>query len=573
MKKISYFLLVIFFCFIFFSFSSPASARDNVDYWYIKDFRSEIQVNTDSSLDIVEYITADCGTAQKHGIYRILPTAKQLDDSMISMPVTLVSISDFQDNPLKYQTTKNAADHTVTWKIGDGDVYVSGVNYYKIHYKIKNAILHSNDNFDEFYWNLSGNFWDIPIDHFEAQINLPDDIDNNNSSLEIYAGAFGENDSSAYSEEFSADHLIKVEVEKTMESGEGITASLTFPKDIIQPYVPTFWERNGKYFFLLLPAFFLYIFYVLWRKYGRDPRVNMTVAPEFEIPEKLSPIDMNVLMQDGRMSSRAISASIINLAVKGKIKIEKIEKKGVFDREDFDLVLLKDSGDLGNSEKILLKKIFPGGSKRVKMSSLKNKFFKNIPDIQSASRDYLVKNKWLIFASRIWQAVFVSVAIVFAVISFSVYEQSPDFAGNLLLTAMIIFIFSFLMRSRSEDGAILLRRVRGFKLYMKTAEKYRQKFNEKENIFERFLPYAVLFGIAELWAKKMKMIYGDDYFNSYHPIWFVGAGRFDAGNFASEISSVSSSMAATMASSPSSSGSGGGGFSGGGGGGGGGGGW
>lgn len=127
-----------------------------------------------------------------------------------------------------------------------------------------------------------------------------------------------------------------------------------------------------------------------------------------------------------------------------------------------------------------------------------------------------------------------------------------------------------------------MRQIKGFKLYMDTAEKYRQKFNEKENIvpagrqvFEKFLPYAIMFGITKEWTKKMRRIYGEEYFNHYHPIWFVGPNfaSFNADSLASEISSMSSHMSSTISSSPSSSGSGGGGFSGGGGGGGGGGGW
>ncbi len=110
---------------------------------------------------------------------------------------------------------------------------------------------------------------------------------------------------------------------------------------------------------------------------------------------------------------------------------------------------------------------------------------------------------------------------------------------------------------------------------MNTAEKYRQRFNEKENYFEKFLPYAIVFGMTGEWIKKMRDIYGEEYFNRYHPIWFYGAAftNFDVDSFSSELNSMTSNMASTMASHPSSSGSGGGGFSGGGGGGGGGGGW
>ena len=131
------------------------------------------------------------------------------------------------------------------------------------------------------------------------------------------------------------------------------------------------------------------------------------------------------------------------------------------------------------------------------------------------------------------------------------------------------------MQKRTEEGHVLFRRIKGFKLYLDKAEKYRQRFLEKENLFEKFLPYAIVFGITREWIKKMKDIYGEKYFATYHPVWFYGAGiaSFNADSFSEAMNSVSTNMASTMSSSPSSSGTGGGGFSGGGGGGGGGGGW
>lgn len=573
MKRIICVLATVFVCL---SFYGSAEARENVDYWYIKDFESKITVNTDSSLDITEYITADCGTAQKHGIYRVLPTQKTLDGGgVISMPIKLISITDFDGKALKYQVSKNNSDHILTWKIGDSDVYVSGVNYYKIHYQVKNTILHDNAGFDELYWNLSGNFWDIPIDHFRASISLPDGIDQANSSLQYYSGAYGEGDNLAHTGGFSQKNQVDVEVLQTMNIGEGITISLTFPQNIVLPYIPTFWEKYGAYLFFLLPILFLYLCIRLWRKYGKDPRISLTIAPEFEVPEKLCPIDMNIILKDGNLEPRAISASIINLAVSGRIKIEKIDKKGVFAKDDFKLTMLGGSDGLSASERELFRGLFDSDSKSVILSSKKNKFFKKIPEIKSAGEVFLTKKKWLVPSGRVWQITFISFSVFFVFLSFVFYEQNQSLGASLMISGLIVFIFSFLMRSRTEQGAILNRRILGFKLYMKTVERYRQKFNEKENIFERFLPYAILFGIVDEWANKMKEIYGEKYFNTYHPVWFIGPnfGSFNISNLTSEITAMSSSMASTMASSPSSSGAGGGGFSGGGGGGGGGGGW
>jgi uncharacterized membrane protein len=128
------------------------------------------------------------------------------------------------------------------------------------------------------------------------------------------------------------------------------------------------------------------------------------------------------------------------------------------------------------------------------------------------------------------------------------------------------------MPKRTQKGAELLWRIKGFKLYMNTAEKYRQQFYEKENIFEKFLPYAIVFGITKEWVKKMQDIYGGEYFKTHIPAWYVGANiaSFNADSFSSAMSSLSSSISSNVG---SASGAGGAGGAGGGGGGGGGGGW
>lgn len=146
--------------------------------------------------------------------------------------------------------------------------------------------------------------------------------------------------------------------------------------------------------------------------------------------------------------------------------------------------------------------------------------------------------------------------------------------AGFILSAPIFFIFAFFMPQRTPAGAELLWKIKGFKLYMETAEKYRQQFYEKENIFEKFLPYAMAFGMTKLWIQKMKEIYGEEYFNNYHPVWYAGSmgnlSTFDADSFTSQMDSISTSISSNVS---SGSGAGGGGGSGGGGGGGGGGGW
>jgi uncharacterized membrane protein len=107
---------------------------------------------------------------------------------------------------------------------------------------------------------------------------------------------------------------------------------------------------------------------------------------------------------------------------------------------------------------------------------------------------------------------------------------------------------------------------------MEIAETERQRFAERENIFSEYLPYAIVFGSVEKWARAFK----DIDVTKQTASWYTGStlGAFSASDLSSNLSSFSNQVSSTIASTPGGSGgSGFGGGSGGGGGGGGGGSW
>jgi len=161
---------------------------------------------------------------------------------------------------------------------------------------------------------------------------------------------------------------------------------------------------------------------------------------------------------------------------------------------------------------------------------------------------------------------------MFAISVANNFSISGHVSGSLFLSGAVTIAFGVLLRKRTLGGAELAWKIKGFKLFMKTVDKDRAAFYEKENIFEKFLPYAIAFEMTDIWIKRMEEIYGEKYFATHVPAWYIGASAasFDASNFTSAINSLSSSISQNTS---SSSGSGGGGSSGGGGGGGGGGGW
>lgn len=601
MKK---FILLIIFCFAVL-IPSHVFARTNVTDWYIKDFHEEIVVNSDSTADITEKITADCGDATgKHGIYRVLPTVVyKTAGEKIYTPIELISITNGSGSPVKYSEQIDTTNHTITWKIGDANIEVRGENFYEIKYKVKNIIRFDNPDFDEFYWNINGQFWDLEIDNFVSTITFPDGVSKDTSQVDYYTGSFNSKDKSLAQYSWIDDNTLQFQSTGMLKINDGITVSVTFPKGIFTPYKFTeaeqkaidkekaseeaariFHEKLDSFihflnkFVFVWPFIILIICYFIWSKFGKDPKFNSTIVPEFGIPENLSPMEMGTVMTNGSFKNEFMSAAIIHLAVQKIITVEKIEKKGIFGKEDYEIKLIDnkylENKNLAEGEKTLLKNILDG-DKVKKMSSLVNEFYTDIPEISRSVVSPLKMDKLVQPGSKCLMILFITLGLLSVVGSFVLFAISWQIGLSGLIAGVIIFIFAFIMPQRTLEGAKLNQKILGFKLYMETAEKYRQRFNEKENIFEKFLPYAMIFGITGLWVEKMKLIYGEKYFDSYHPVWFVGgmATSFNPTEFTSAMTSMSSNMSSTLSSSPSSSGAGGGGFSGGGGGGGGGGGW
>ncbi|KKW16500.1 MAG: hypothetical protein UY56_C0015G0011 [Parcubacteria group bacterium GW2011_GWA1_50_14] len=544
------FLLAFLFLALLAVSPRPIFAREGVNYWYIKDFKSELTVNPDSSLTVVERITADCGTCVgKHGIFRILPTVLNTTEGKIKTPVELLGITDFSGQPYKYQTINDHSQGTVTWKIGDPNITVRGENYYQISYRVKNAI-RQQEKFDELYWNLTGNFWDIDIDNFTANITLPAGANSQNTKVEYYTGYFGEKNHDLAAYEWTGERTLRFSSLKTIYTREGITASAAFPKGLVAPYVPTMADYfRWDFLWFLLPIVVFIFSFRLWKKYGDDPNLKKAIMPEYEPPDNLGSLEVGALRANGTVKNNFITAAIIKMACDKLLVIREIEeKKFLFTRKDFEIEKTATETQIAGllpPERKIFDTLFEKGSP-VRISELKKDFLAILDYIKRAVQDELVNGGYM--------------------------EKTGFTMGVKMLLAVPIFliVLFFITKFYSPSG---LWRIKGLKLYMESAEKDRQRFYETEGIFDKLLPYAIVFGMTKQWAEKVRQIYGDEYMRAHAPAWYVASasgGGFDVNNFASEIDHLSSAI--SQSASPS-SGAGGGGGSGGGGGGGGGGGW
>ncbi|MBN2096317.1 DUF2207 domain-containing protein [Candidatus Peregrinibacteria bacterium] len=298
---------------------------------------------------------------------------------------------------------------------------------------------------------------------------------------------------------------------------------------------------------------------------GRDPKGRGTIMPQYEPPDGMSPAEMGTLV-DEKVHMHDLTSTIVDLCVRGYMKIKELPEKGIwiFKSKDYELIRLDKPkpGDRGLSdfEKTFIDKLF-GSKTTIKISDLRNKFYTSLPILKEMLFDSLVakgffpkspqktRNKYLIKGFVVLFAGFLFQALegVFLGTAFSMV-----FFWN----GIFSIIFAHHMPAKSKEGTLAREHILGFKDYLLTAEKDRLKFQEKENIFYEFLPYAMTLQIADKWSKAFKDIYNQP------PNWYEGhAGVFNTTAFVRNLGTVSGSMGSALASRPG--GSGGSGFSGG----------
>jgi len=574
--KITLLNILIFFG-LFFVLSTTVHAE------VIRDFDSTINVLPDSSILVNEKITYDFEDSIRHGIFRNITL---LNSKGESMEIKVVSVTNELEEP--YQFTTDISGGIINIKIGDPEKMISGIKEYDITYQVFGSITYY-DNFDELYWNVTGNEWEVIIEKVEAKVILP-----NNIFLTQQACYYGESGSKNNCKITESGVFT---TEKVLDEGEGLTVAVGFPKGAVSLYerkVDSNFVKFTKTFWPIVIPIAVFIFMFLrWYKKGRDPKGTGVIIPQYDVPDNLTPLEVGGIL-NGKFKSQHISAEIIYLATKGYLKIKQIDcDKDNFlclnSEKDYEFTLLKEEGLLPNDfDKKVMTALFTEEGKEggvVKLSGLENSFYRSLRKIDEMLVDNLLNKNYytnLPKFLRNWEESVLSAFFIF--FSFSAFFSIGNWKNFLVIvssgivSAVILFVFYNLMPAKSKKGVLTKEYLLGLKEYLQIAEKDRLIFHnapdKKPEVFEHLLPYAMVLGVEELWAKEFKDIYINP------PNWYEGGDKgFNAVSFGHEMAVFSSMASTSISSSPSSSsgggssGSSGGGSSGGGGGGGGGGSW
>ena len=535
-----------------------------------------------STLHTVERITATFPNYdQNHGLERYIPKNYDGHDTSLN----ILSVKNQAQQNWEYATHTNG-EYTVL-RIGSADSYVQGEHTFEITYTQRDVTkVFENTGASEFYWDTNGTEWQVPIGKLNISLTIDPSLQSSlTGASSCYFGSYG---SSQRCDLLQNDGVYKVSAED-ISGGQNITVAVGFESETFSGYKKSLLTKLlelwwiAQFILMIVAVPLLIILTVHYRSLSDRKKEVGTIVPEY-LPPKDSSVSVAATLVT---TSTSFSAQIIDFAVRHYIKIYEKQEAKLWKPAVYEMEIVKPVDDLAREEKELIEDIFS-------LTAVGTKI-----DTESMKKDYglayrLIDNPSIIKNLKrgaygiqeknpeksAWFKRFGVVMIVG-----SVALLSPV----LLSLAIVAFIMSSTLWALTDKGLALYRYLQGLKMYISVAEEERLKMLQSPEgankvqvdlsdpkklveLYEKLLPYAILFGQEKEWNKRL----GDYYQSSgVQPGWYSGANMaaFNAAAFSSAMSNLNTSINSTGAGFSSSGGSSGGGFSGGGGGGGGGGGW
>jgi uncharacterized membrane protein YgcG len=495
-------------------------------------FETEVVLEESTDINIKEEIHY-VFPQPKRGIIREIPTDYKVQAGL-KRPTTLV-LNDIYyysaDNPeVKFDDYERSSNSGYAiFKIGNPDITITGEYVYVIDYTLKNAINYFDD-YDELYLNITGDGWTVPIKKASTKITTPGEI----TDQLCFTGPIDSTDSNC-SFESTSEKEVTISTDSPLNAREGLTIVLKMPKGTLEDT-----RGSQRIAFLVsnlgillpIPVFFLLL--SILRKKGKNEKI--TIIPHYEPMEGLYPLLAGYIYQT-RLDTKHITAQIIQLAVDGYLTIKQEGKRKY--------LLLKNE-NFKNPQSVegstLYQGLFSEGNS-VQTKKISSNFYLTVRTITSQLYTKVYSDDYFSTERRKLKRSLSTIGVVGMVLGF--YSFAPlsitaatGWSLGLLVSGLLSFIFSFKVDLRSQKGNEIYHEMEGLKMYIDTAEKHRIEFHNNptkfRGVFEKLLPYAIIFGLEKKWSEEFKEIYQEP------PTWYQGdISAFNSYLLASSISDIS----------------------------------
>ncbi len=454
----------------------------------IDDYNVILDVDDDNKVDVTENVTVNIPNSEYKGIYRSIPLWEESSDNKKRK----VEITNLRVIGEKFELDK--FNDKMGIRAGSTRTYTEeGEHTYTIKYRY-NMGKDSNYGYDEFVFNLFGNYDNTKINNMHVMVNMPKAFGNN---IKFYKEGVDVTKDITYK---IANNSIDITLsDYTLDSSlmlliilpDGYFVSGTYNYGVISLIICLFIIGASIYSVIRL------------KKYS-NKSLHRVSSAELFAPDDLDPAEIGYICGETNVR-KLTTALIISLASKGYISIKKTEnnKDNIVNTGINKEKLPK----LSILEQTVYLELFKNGNSNVlsedrgfvsifgKISSiLENVIDKKINN--SNVKKVMNSTFYLLFAS----------AILWIVTYMFINDLDPRFNILYLLSFVSIYatgIISIFINEKTNYGEVILARVKGFKDYLMTAEKNQldSMAERTPNYFYDILPYAYVLNVSDRWIK------------------------------------------------------------------------
>ncbi len=563
-------------------------------------FESRVRVQDDASLVVEEIYHVKAEQQQiRHGIYREFPT-EYVDRYGLRRSVGFRVVSVERNGDPEFFRVKSYGNGVRVY-IGRADMTLqAGLYSYRLVY-VTDRQLGFFEDYDELYWNVTGNGWMLPIDRVVSEVVMPPGIPRERVQVAAYTGAKGERGQDFRIIPGDSASIVRFETTRILGPGEGLTISVGWPKGYVQ--VPGLWKQvrdimqdNVGIMVGMLGFLTLAVYYILaWLMVGRDP-VEGVIYPRYKPPNGMSPAAVRFVWQKG-YDDLTLVACLVGLAVRRMLTISEKRRTFVLQRNSPTEAVTLSSGEM-----VVLEELFQR-SEKIRLSRSKktarllqrvmNEHLKALYD-EFAKKSFRINGRWVNIGK--WLGVGISVAMVMMsphvfntnmivlmllvaftgmvmmpaiqgwhrgyfipaiilaislAVMFLIYMLSENVSIVILVVVLLISttvtFFREWLKAPTRAGRRLLDELEGFREYLSVAEadelRLKHPPEKTPELFERYLPYAIALGVEARWARRFQEIFaaGHEDGKAFYPHWYNGH-RWRSDNLQNFATTVSDSL-------------------------------
>jgi len=467
-------------------------------------FVIDIAITPEEKVDVTEKLAADFGYEYKHGIYRDMPYRyKNLDGTFHR---TAVSLQSATRDGMAETVKKIRNANNLRFRLGKEDETITGKKVYTLRYQVTGALTHVGA-VDELNWNVVGPDWEGAISEVSGQISLPQLPNLRAQQVACYVGTVGSTNQSGCTAEITNPTTVTYLVDQPINPGEAVTVNVGYTPGIVPilkvPH-PIVSGTNWPAALVVLAILGSILHFTTRRIPKRSPNVK-AIMPIYEAPHDLKPAELGVA-QDMRAHTLDISATIVDLARRGYLQIEKTEKKFLgLGSTDYTLIRLPEPATdtpepfaptllpglfrPNTSLLDLMKKLTPGKESkdngplndRVRLSELVNEFAPTLAIAQQQLTQQLIDkgytrkhgttHKYLLIVGG---AIVAGLGAMLAANEVLTDQYRLTFSIPLALVGIWAIFIGSNVAERTIQGEALEYETKGYKLFLANTEKYRQ---------------------------------------------------------------------------------------------------